>query len=115
MTDEPNFMTAREVDRLLRWPRGRAAKAARAGTLPAITLPDGEIRFDAEELMDALRSRPAFPPSPPDRRPKARRTRSDPPAAAQTDARPGPASPRRRRRAAAGNAAPASEEGKNAC
>jgi hypothetical protein len=54
MTHEPTFITPREADRLLRWPQGRAAKAAREGRLPAITLPDGEIRFDMEKLLRFL-------------------------------------------------------------
>jgi hypothetical protein len=55
MTHEPTFITPREVDRLLRWPRGRAAKAAREGRLPAITLPDGEVRFDMDKLLRVLK------------------------------------------------------------
>ena len=49
------LLTPREVDRLLRYPRGRAARLARAHKLPAVFLPDGEIRFDAHELAQALK------------------------------------------------------------
>ena len=55
MGDELTLLTSRDVDRLLRWPRGRALKAARQGTLPAITLPDGEVRFDMDELLRVLK------------------------------------------------------------
>ena len=56
MDDEITLLTPRDVDRLLRWPHGRALKAARQGTLPAITLPDGEVRFDMDELLRVLKS-----------------------------------------------------------
>lgn len=46
----------REVDRLLRYPRGRSLKLARAGKLPHIKLPDGEIRFDEQDLQRHLRT-----------------------------------------------------------
>jgi hypothetical protein len=45
-----------EVDRLLRYPRGRAARLARAGRIPFIRLPDGEIRFDQIEIERLLAS-----------------------------------------------------------
>lgn len=46
----------REVDRLLRYPRGRSLKLAKAGKLPHVKLPDGEIRFDASEIDRHLRT-----------------------------------------------------------
>ena len=55
MGDELTLLTPRDVDRLLRWPRGRALKAARQGTLPAIVLPDGDVRFDRDELLRVLK------------------------------------------------------------
>ena len=48
------LLTPREVDALLRYPRGRAVRLARAGLLPAVILPDGEIRFDAEKIKRVL-------------------------------------------------------------
>ena len=45
-----SLLTPREVDRLLRYPRGRSLRLARAGHLPHIRLPDGEIRFDEAEI-----------------------------------------------------------------
>jgi hypothetical protein len=46
-----DLLTPREVDRLLRYPRGRSARLARKGKLQAIFLPDGEIRFDPETIQ----------------------------------------------------------------
>lgn len=40
------LLMPREVDRILRYPRGRSLKLAKAGRLAFIRLPDGEIRFD---------------------------------------------------------------------
>jgi hypothetical protein len=48
------LLTSCEVDRLLRYPRGRSLRLARTGRLPAIRLPDGELRFrvgDIEALL----------------------------------------------------------------
>lgn len=53
------LLMPREVDRLLRYPRGRSMKLARSGKLPHIKLPDGEVRFDQAEidrLLDSLRN-----------------------------------------------------------
>ena len=44
------LLTPREVDQLLRYPRGRATRLARVGKLPAVIPPDGEIRFDPEAI-----------------------------------------------------------------
>jgi predicted site-specific integrase-resolvase len=35
---------------MLRYPRGRAIRLARAGKLPCIVLPDGEMRFRRSDL-----------------------------------------------------------------
>lgn len=43
-----------QVDRILRYPRGRSARLARQGRLPHILLPDGEIRFDQAEIDKLL-------------------------------------------------------------
>jgi hypothetical protein len=45
------LLVPQEVDRLLRYPRGRSARLAREGKLPSITLPDGELRFDEAEIL----------------------------------------------------------------
>jgi hypothetical protein len=50
------LLMPREVDRILRYPRGRALRLAKAGKLPHILLPDGEIRFDRDELERAIRA-----------------------------------------------------------
>jgi hypothetical protein len=59
--DTNELLTPEEVDRFFRYPRGRAARLAKAGKLSAIFLPDGEIRFDREAVAAALAtmSRPA--------------------------------------------------------
>ena len=44
----------REVDVLLRYPSGRTLRLAKGGQIPFICLPDGEIRFDAEEIAKLL-------------------------------------------------------------
>ena len=52
------LLTSREVDRLLRYPHGRASRLARAGLLPAVVLPDGELRFERQAVLDALAKLP---------------------------------------------------------
>lgn len=49
------LLTPRELDRMLRYPRGRSLKLAKAGKLPHIVLPDGEVRFDEDEIEKVLR------------------------------------------------------------
>jgi hypothetical protein len=44
------LLTPQEVDRLLRYPPGRSARLARAGRLPSVYLPDGELRFRQRDL-----------------------------------------------------------------
>ena len=41
-----DLLTSRDLDRHLRYPRGRSVRLARRGLIPHIELPDGEIRFD---------------------------------------------------------------------
>ena len=50
------LLMPREVDRLFRYPRGRSLRLAKAGKLPSITLPDGEIRFDESWVNEILHS-----------------------------------------------------------
>lgn len=54
-----NLLTTSELDRVLRYPRGRAKRMALRGAIPCIRLPDGEIRFDPDVIADWLRSRSA--------------------------------------------------------
>ena len=49
------LLTPRDVDAILRYPSGRAARLARAGLIPCIRLPDGEIRFDPDVIDEWLR------------------------------------------------------------
>ena len=46
----------REVDRLLRYPRGRSLRLAKSGKLAHVVLPDGEIRFLQHEIEELLKS-----------------------------------------------------------
>lgn len=48
------LLMPREVDRIFRYPRGRAARLARDGKIPHITLPDGELRFDQLQIERLL-------------------------------------------------------------
>jgi hypothetical protein len=49
-----HLLTPEELDSLLRYPRGRAIKLAKTGLLPAIFLPDGEVRFDRGTIAEVL-------------------------------------------------------------
>ena len=58
-THEPRpLLTPAEADRLLRYPRGRSARLARRGLLPAVELPDGELRFPADLVERLARHAP---------------------------------------------------------
>jgi len=48
------YLTPDEVDDLLKLPQGKAKRLAKRGKLPAVTLADGTIRFDAEVLRAFL-------------------------------------------------------------
>ncbi len=50
------LLMPRELDRLFRWPRGRAQRLARRGKLVHVTLPDGAIRFDSAEVEKLLKT-----------------------------------------------------------
>jgi hypothetical protein len=44
------LLTPEELDRLLRYPRGKSQRLARRDLLPHVTLPDGSIRFRKKEI-----------------------------------------------------------------
>ena len=48
------LLTPYEIDRALRYRRGQSLRLAIAGLLPHITLPDGEIRFDPNQIERLL-------------------------------------------------------------
>lgn len=48
------LLKPREVDLLLRYPAGRAARLAKRGLLPSIRLPDGEIRFRETDVRKII-------------------------------------------------------------
>jgi hypothetical protein len=53
------LLMPREVDRHLRYPRGRSLRLAKSGKLPHVVLPDGEVRFlqhEIDELLKLLRA-----------------------------------------------------------
>ena len=54
-----DYLTPEEVDEQLKLRRGKAARLARRGKLPAIILPDGTIRFDSQELDTFLKAKSA--------------------------------------------------------
>ena len=57
-----NLLTGFQVDDLYRWPKGRAEKLARRGSLPHLILPDGKtIRFDRAEVEALVKRVPATP------------------------------------------------------
>ena len=48
------LLLGHQVDRLLRYRNGQSEDLARRGLLPHIVLPDGEIRFDQEQIEQLL-------------------------------------------------------------
>jgi len=49
------LLTSSDLDKRLRYPRGRAARLARRGYIPFIALPDGSVRFDPKVIERWLR------------------------------------------------------------
>jgi len=49
-----NLLKPREVDLLFRYPAGRTLRLAKAGKIPFVRLPDGELRFDEQEIQRIL-------------------------------------------------------------
>jgi hypothetical protein len=60
-----SLLTARQVDRLLLYPRGRSARLAKAGKLTHVTLPDGELRFRAADIAELIYGPALHQASPP--------------------------------------------------
>lgn len=56
---ETRLLKPREVDLMLRYPSGRTLRLAKAGHIPFIRLPDGEIRFDRKVIEALLQSEDA--------------------------------------------------------
>lgn len=44
------LLTPGQVDAILQYPSGRAKRLARAGKLPSVTLPDGELRIPEDQI-----------------------------------------------------------------
>lgn len=51
------LLVPHEVDRLLRYPRGRSVRLAKAGKLPHVILPDGGFRFYQDDIERLLSRR----------------------------------------------------------
>jgi len=52
---EIELLKPKEVDLLLRYPFGKTARLAKAGKIPYIQLPDGQIRIREDEIESLLR------------------------------------------------------------
>lgn len=50
------YLLPEKVDSLLQLPRGRSARLARRGLLPAVILPDGTVRFEPNIIETLQRS-----------------------------------------------------------
>jgi hypothetical protein len=46
----PRLMTPYEIGLLLSWPTARVLRMARAGQIPYVLLPDGDILFDEVDI-----------------------------------------------------------------
>lgn len=49
------LLHSQSIDYMLRYPRGRSLKLAKAGHIPFIQLPDGEIRFEERTINQLLK------------------------------------------------------------
>jgi excisionase family DNA binding protein len=54
--NSPKLLTDGEAAELLRILRSRLVRMARDGIIPYVALPDGEIRFDPQDLADWIAS-----------------------------------------------------------
>ena len=52
--EEKILLKPNEVDLIFRYPLGRSKRLARAGKIPYIALPDGELRFDRKVIDELL-------------------------------------------------------------
>jgi len=52
-----NLLKPNEVDMLFRYPAGRTLRLAKAGKIPFVKLPDGELRFNETIILEILNSR----------------------------------------------------------
>ncbi|MBM4032824.1 MAG: hypothetical protein FJ291_13690 [Planctomycetes bacterium] len=53
-----NLLTPAQVDAILQYPSGRSARLAREGRLPAVTLPDGELRIPEDQVERIVNGKP---------------------------------------------------------
>jgi hypothetical protein len=53
----PRLMTPHEIGQLLSWPPARAVRMARAGQIPHVLLPDGDILFDEADIAQWIATR----------------------------------------------------------
>lgn len=59
------LLTEFEVGRILRMPSRRVARLARNGIIPSITLPDGSVVFDPEDLLAWINAQKSETPTSP--------------------------------------------------
>jgi excisionase family DNA binding protein len=57
------LLTAREAADLLRVPKASLYALVRSGRLPAVRLSERRLRFDPQQVLDALRAAPAAAPA----------------------------------------------------
>ncbi len=60
MNTKNELLIPEEIDNWLRFPRGRALRLARRGLLPAVMLPNGEIRFNRSDIEALLNKTEPF-------------------------------------------------------
>jgi predicted site-specific integrase-resolvase len=56
-----NLLTPAQVDAILQYPSGRARRLARAGRMPCVLLPDGELRIPEDAVERIVNGEPAAP------------------------------------------------------
>ena len=57
MMSREDFLKPRDVHAILRYPSGRTIRSARAGLLPHVVLPDGEICYKEMETEQVIVAR----------------------------------------------------------
>ena len=48
------LLSGYDVDALLGWPMGRTQRLAKLGKLPFVRLPNGDLRFDLDEIQKLI-------------------------------------------------------------
>ena len=61
------LLSGDEIDALFSWPMGRTQRLAKLGKLPFFRLPNGDLRFDLDELQKLIQHFTPSGTSPPRR------------------------------------------------